>query len=161
MKPVWLVLSVALLTGCVTAAPYRLTDTMPDELPDFATLAGWERLAGQADLGDDTIVVYELYVNPVRPALYEVTRFQLTTSTKRTDSGTRREPETEKVLWNAAPGTQAPLFCYEWTFKRSWRTLWLTRIGRWRQVEPGTPDYKAAMRMAIRVYAARNESGTD
>jgi len=149
-----------LLVGCVTAASYRLTDTMPDELPNPATLAGWEKLAGQAEMGDTT-AVYELYVNPLRPALYEVTRFQLTTSTTDADGRTRRAHETEKVLWNAAPGTREPLLCFEWTFKRTWRTLWLTRIGRWRQMEPGTPDYKEAMRMAIRVYAARNQSGTD
>jgi len=144
----------------VTAAPYRLADTMPDELPPIATLAGWEKMAGRAELGGTT-AVYELYVNPLRPALYEVTRFQLTTSTTGQDGRPRLEHETEKVLWNAAPGTREPLLCFEWTFKRSWRTLWLTRIGRWRQMEPGTPDYKEAMRMAIRVYAARNQSGTD
>src|SRR5207247_8734983 len=67
----------ALLLGCATVGSHRLAERMPAELPDTVTVARWEKFAGQADMGDAS-VVYELYVNPVRPALYEITRYRLT-----------------------------------------------------------------------------------
>ena len=153
-------LAAALLAGCATAGSQRLAERMPAELPDTATIAGWEKFAGQADIGADS-VVYELYVNPRRPALYEITRYRLTTATRGTDGRTRRREETEKVLWNSAPGTGEPLRCFEWIARRTWSTLWLAGSGEWRRVEPGSPAYNSAMGTAIRVYAARNESVTD
>ena len=144
-------LAAALLAGCATAGSQRLAERMPAELPDTATIAGWEKFAGQADIGADS-VVYELYVNPRRPALYEITRYRLTTATSE---------ETEKVLWNSAPGTGEPLRCFEWIARRTWRTLWLAGNGEWRRMEPGSPAYNSAMGTAIRVYAARNESAAD
>lgn len=150
-------LAAALLAGCATAGSQRLAEKMPAELPDTATIARWEKFAGQADIGADK-VVYELYVNPQRPALYEITRYRLTTSTTGRDGRTRRHEETEKVLWNSAPGTREPLRCFEWIARR---TLWLAGSGEWRRMEPGSPAYNSAMGNAIRVYAARNnESGT-
>ena len=149
----------ALLVGCATVGTQRLAERMPAELPDTVTISGWQKLAGQADMGDAS-VVYELYVNPRRPALYEITRYRLTTSTTSTDGRTRRHVETEKVLWNSAPGTAEPLHCFEWIARRTWRSLWLARGGEWRRMEPGSPAYKSAMGTAIRVYAAYNESGT-
>jgi hypothetical protein len=132
---------------------------MPAELPDGATLAGWERFAGQAAMGD-TSVVYELYVNPVRPALYEITRYRLTTTGTGSDGRSLSHEETEKVLWNAAPGTREPLRAFEWIAKRTWRKLWLGAAGEWRRIDPKTAAYKSEMRTAIRVYALHNDRGT-
>jgi hypothetical protein len=132
---------------------------MPAELPDV-TLDGWEKYAGTADMPQAS-VVYELYVNPRRPALYEITRYRLTTSSTDAEGRTRRHQETEKVLWNSAPGTAVPLRAFEWIARRTWWTLWLSRKGEWRPMEPGTAPYRSAMRMAIQVYAARNQGGTD
>jgi len=149
----------ALLLGCATVGSHRLAERMPAELPDTVTIARWEKFAGQADMGDAS-VVYELYVNPVRPALYEITRYRLTTSAAGSDGRTRRHEETEKVLWNSAPGTREPLRCFEWIAQRTWRTLWLASAGEWRRMEPGSPAYRSAMGTAIRVYAAHNDAGT-
>jgi hypothetical protein len=153
-----LLAGVALLAGCATTG--SLAERMPAELPDELTLSGWEKYEGTASMPEAS-VVYALYVNPRRPALYEITRYRLTTSSKDAGGRTRRHQETEKVLWNAAPGTAAPLRCFEWIARRTWRTLWLASKGEWRAMEPGTPDYRSAMKMAIQVYAARNQSGTD
>jgi hypothetical protein len=148
-----------LLSGCATTSSHRLAERMPAELPDAMTIAGWERFAGQAQIGDAS-VVYELYVNPVRPALYEITRYRLTTTATGTDGRSRSQEETEKVLWNAAPGTRAPLQAFEWIANRTWRKLWLGAGGEWRRIDPSTPAYKSEMRTAIRVYAVHNERGT-
>lgn len=129
---------------------------MPPELPDARTIAGWEKFAGHARMGDSS-VTYELYVNPVRPALYEITRYRLTTTAAGSDGRNRGHEETEKVLWNAAPGKREPLLCFEWVAKRTWRKLWLGRGGEWRRLDPSTQAYKSEMRTAIRVYALHGE----
>jgi hypothetical protein len=152
-----LLAGVALLWSCATAVSARLAEQLPAELPDSATVGGWEKFAGRADLPEASLV-YELYVNPVRPALYEITRYRLTTATVGSDGRTRREQETEKVLWNSAPGTKQPLMAFEWVARRTWRTLWMATRGEWRRMEPGSPAYDSAMKTAINVYFVRNQS---
>ena len=145
----------ALLSGCATAGS-RLAEKLPAELPDPVTVGGWEKFAGRADIAEAS-VVYELYVNPVRPALYEITRYRLTTSTTGSDGRTRQQQETEKVLWNSAAGTHEPLKAFEWIARRTWRTLWLATKGEWRRMDPDSPDYRSAMKTAINVYFVRNQ----
>jgi hypothetical protein len=96
-------------------------------------------------------VAYELYVNPRRPGLYEVTRFRVHRLEPRPGASPRRVAETEKLLWNSRPGTREPLVGYERAPHRSWRTLWLRRW-KWRPLAPGTADYQRAMFTAIKVY---------
>ena len=153
-----LLAAVALLSGCATAGSSRLGETLPVELPDTAIVGGWQKFAGQTDK-DDFSVVYALYVNPARPALYEITRYRLTTSTRGSDGRSRRHQETEKVVWNSAPGTNQPLQAFEWIARRTWRTLWLATTGEWRRMEPGSPAYRSAMTTAIKVYVLRNQTG--
>jgi hypothetical protein len=152
-----LLAGLALLSGCATAGSSRLAEKLPAELPDSVTVGGWVKFAGKAEIAEAS-VLYELYVNPVRPALYEITRYRLTTSTTGSDGRTRRQQETEKVLWNSAPGTHQPLRAFEWIARRTWRTLWLATKGEWRRMEPGSPAYRSAMKTAIEVYVARNQS---
>lgn len=149
--------AVVVLLGCASAGPHRLADRLPAELPDALTLAGWHRFAGRADMGDSATVVYELYVNPVRPALYEITRYRVTRTTEDGEGRRSAREETEKVLWNPVSTTRQPLRCFEWVGTRSWRTLWLADKGEWRRIAPATPAYDSEMRKAIRVYALHNE----
>jgi hypothetical protein len=149
-------LAVVLLLGCATAGSYRLAQRLPAEMPDAATIAGWERYAGQARMGDST-VVYELYVNPVRPALYEITRYRVTSTALDADGRRRSHQETEKVLWNPATVPRQPLRCFEWIGQRSWKKLWLGSSGEWRRIEPSTPAYKTEIRTAIQVYNLHNQ----
>ena len=152
-----LLAALALLSGCATAGSNHLGETLPVELPDRAIIGGWQKFAGQKDL-EESSVVYELYVNPARPALYEITRYRLTTSTRGSDGRARRQQETEKVVWNSAPGTNQPLQAFEWIARRTWRTFWLASHGEWRRMEPGSPAYLSAMQTAISVYVLRNQS---
>jgi hypothetical protein len=144
---------VVAVAGCATSGAHRLAERLPAELPDALTLAGWDRFAGQAQMGD-AVVVYELYVNPIRPALYEITRYRLTSTAR------DRRQQTEKVLWNPATGSREPLRAFEWIHKRTWKTLWLGDPGEWRRIEPQTPAYESEMRNAIRVYQLHNERRT-
>ena len=121
-------LAALVLLGCATVGSHRLVERLPAELPDAATIAGWQRYAGQAQMGDST-VVYQLYVNPVRPALYEITRYRVTSTELGADGRRHSHQETEKVLWNPAVPTQ-PLRAFEWITKTSWKKLWLGGVGR-------------------------------
>jgi hypothetical protein len=149
-------LAFLVLLGCATAGPYRLTERLPAELPDAATIAGWERFAGEGSVGHST-VVYELYVNPVRPALYEITRYRLTSTETGADGRPRRHQETEKILWNPASVPTQPLRCFEWITRSSWKKLWLGASGEWRRIEPSTPAYKSEMQTAVQVYNLHNQ----
>jgi hypothetical protein len=149
-------LAALVLLGCATMGPYRLTERLPAELPDAATIAGWERYAGRGRMGAST-VVYELYVNPVRPALYEITRYRVTSTATGADGRPRSHQETEKVLWNPATVPRQPLRCFEWVDEKSWKKLWLGGSGKWRAIESSTPAYKAEMERAIQVYNLQNE----
>ena len=132
------------------ARAQELGRSLPRGIPSAATLAGWERADGRADDGNWS-VVYSLYVNPDRPGLYEVTRFRVGRVTARPGQPARRVDETEKLLWNARPGSRDPLVCYERAGRRRWWTFGIRRWS-WRTLTPGTDAYRAAMFTAIRVY---------
>ena len=144
------------LLGCASAATRPLAEPLPVELPDAATIAGWERYAGQARMGEGS-VVYELFVNPVRPALYEITRYQVTSTQRDAEGRPRTHQETEKVLWNPATTPRQPLRCFEWIGKRSWKKLWLVSSGEWRRIAPATPAYDSEIVKAIQVYHLQNQ----
>ena len=149
-------LATLVLLGCATVGSYRLTERMPAELPDAATISGWQRYAGHAQMGEST-VVYELYVNPVRPALYEITRYRVTSTALLPDGRRRSHEETEKVLWNPATVPRQPLRAFEWITKSSWKKFWLGAPGEWRPIEPSTPAYRSEMQTAIQVYNLHNQ----
>ena len=152
-------LAALVLLGCATVGSYRLSARLPADLPDAATVAGWQRFAGQAQMGDAT-VVYELYVNPVRPALYEITRYRVTSTALDTDGSRHSHEQTEKVLWNPATVPPQPLRAFEWIAKKSWKNLWPGSSGEWRRIEPSTPAYESEMRTAIQVYNLHNQQQT-
>ena len=143
-------LFLALLAPACATAP-GLSRRLPSGTPPAETLAGWERAGGEAEDGE-RVVVYALFVNPLRPGLYEVTRFRVDRIEGRPGVRTRRVKDTEKLIWNARPGAREPLVCYERAARREWRTLWLRRW-TWRRLRPGTAQYRSAMFTAIRVYA--------
>ena len=128
----------------------ELSRTLPRATPSAETLAAWERADGEAE-DREHVVVYALFVNPLRPGLYEVTRFRIDRIEGRPGGRERRVKDTEKLIWNARPGTREPLLCYERTARRGWRTLWLRRW-EWRRLAPGSAEYRAAMFTALRVY---------
>jgi len=128
----------------------ELSRKLPPETPSAETLAAWERADGEAEDGPQ-VVVYSLFVNPRRPGLYEVTRFRVDRIEGRPGARPRRVKDTEKLIWNARPGTREPLVCWERAAHRGWRTLWLRRWA-WRRLAPGSAEYRAAMFTALRVY---------
>jgi hypothetical protein len=143
-----LLLLAALAPGCASSS--ALTRSLPPAVPAAATIAGWETAAGEAEDGE-RVFVYELYVNPLRPGLYEITRFRLDRVEGPAEARRRHVGRTETLIWNARPGAREPLVGYERESRRGWRTLWLRRW-TWRRLVPGTPEYQAAMFTALRIY---------
>jgi hypothetical protein len=76
------------------AAPF--TAPLPDGMP---RLEAWDRIAGDAVVGSPRLrVQYEFYVNPERPALYELIRYRVS---RADGSATADHPGLEKVQWHA------------------------------------------------------------
>ena len=149
---IWLSLVLAPAPPVVHAAVFPLTDRLPDGVPGPETLAGWERVQGDTTNRDGHRVVYRFHVDPARGALYRLTQYQVMRPARAgaTDSGPALE--TEKLFWNAAPGSRRPIECFERFRAHGWATLWLGNDWHWRRLEPGSPAYLAEMATAIRVY---------
>jgi hypothetical protein len=81
------------LLATAPAGAQGLPGRLPEGAPPAETLAAWDRADGRTE-EEDWAVVYELYVNPQRPGLYEVTRFRVDRLERGPDGRTRRVPET-------------------------------------------------------------------
>lgn len=110
-------------------------------------MKGWQRLTGHAETKTERLS-YELYVNPARAALYEVTRYRVTWLSTDPQGRPQTNAETEKFLWNAHPGAER-LRCFE-----------LLADGKWVQMKTDSQRYRSEMGTAIHVYGLhRNALG--
>jgi hypothetical protein len=112
----------------------------PTAGPSVAVLGSWQKITGKVDTGTED-VSYELYVNPKREALYEVTRYRVTHHSTGDDGRRQSVSESEKFLWNSHPGTGELLRCFE-----------LLSDGSWVQMKTGSPEYRNEMGTATYVY---------
>jgi len=146
-RPLLLVLALGVafrLASGLRAAEFSIE--LPSGVPTAAVLAKWEKITGDVEASGER-VSYVFYVNPLRQALYEVTRYRITRLSTGADGKPQRQHETEKLLWNAHPGTGERLRCYE-----------LREPGGWVQLGQGTPEYRAEMMTAIHVYGLHREA---
>ena len=73
----------------------QFSKDMPPAVP---SVQGWERITGDLEFeGPRVAIQYEFYVNPARPAIYEVVRYRVTDLGRPAD---RRYPTTEKLQWD-------------------------------------------------------------
>jgi hypothetical protein len=135
-------MAAAVLAGQATAFATDLSIALPAEVPARATLLGWERITGEVETADE-LVVYDLYVNPLRRQIYEVTHYRVTHLTRGKGVVVRRV-ETEKLVWHANPGKESPR-CFELTAEQGWKKL-----------EHG-PAYRWEMGMAMHVYGLHRQ----
>ena len=125
----------ALLLSSHVAAQ-QLTQVLPEGVPQQHALARWERFQGSVQM-DQASLSYELYVNPARPGMYEITHYRVSRSVPSDDG----EPASaEKVIWNGHPPSE-PL------------EAWELVDGRWQPLAHGTEAYRHEMRVAMRLYA--------
>lgn len=134
----FLVVALAVSAGLLAAAEAPLALRIPAGVPDGAAL-GWEKVSGEVETRTER-VRYEFYVNPVRAAIYEVARYRMVRLSER-EGGPHASAETEKLVWNARPGTgQVPL-CFA-----------LQGDGVWKALLPGTAAYRGEMGTAMQVF---------
>jgi hypothetical protein len=92
--------TVAVALLAVTATPLAVAHfvtNVPDVVP---SVEGWERIDGDFELKKPHVAVqYEFYVNPERPAIYEVVRYRVTELGTR-GKGNHAYPTTEKLQWD-------------------------------------------------------------
>ncbi len=133
------------LAACVLAlAPGLLTPpemgeiALPAALPALQVRQHWERAQGEGRTSDFA-VSYDLWVNPRRPALYEITHFSF--DVRGADGAWTYGGE--RVLWNP-PGerTTPAVPLQDWA-----------RVGNaWEVVPHGTDAYRLDMMRALAVY---------
>jgi hypothetical protein len=120
--------------------PERLTEGFPQGLPSEETLARWEQIWGEGG-SDELKVVYRFYIDPARPALYRITQYRVT----RSQADSAPVSDTEKLIWNAEPGSRAPLQCFE-------RVRTPGQAWQWRRLEPDSHRYRIEMSTAMAIY---------
>jgi hypothetical protein len=86
---------LALATGPFAGVP-RFAADVP---PDIPATSGWERISGDLEFENPRFAVqYEFFVNPARPAAYEVVRYRVTDLG--VGAGRRPGPGAERLQWD-------------------------------------------------------------
>lgn len=92
--------TIAVAVLIFTATPLAVANFAAHVPAMVPSVEGWERLTGDLELQDPRVAVqYEFYVNPARPALYEVVRYRVTNRAPQR-AGQRPYPTTEKLQWD-------------------------------------------------------------
>jgi hypothetical protein len=153
--------TVAVAILCVTATPLAVVAHFAPRVPIVVpSVEGWERITGDLELEKPRVAVqYEFYVNPARPAIYEVVRYRVT------ERGRRRSGDGAVV-----PGAKDP---YPTSEKLQW-----DRDGRdlrrfecvaaqdgadcvWQEMEKGGDDYLREVPVLLWLYDAHNRASRD
>jgi len=153
-----LVVAAGAVLACASAHGLRpLSDSLPAGIPTAADRAGWQRIAGDYET-DSEHVRYALFVDPARPLLFRVTQYRVTPRV----SAPRRAAAVggvETVIWNAAPGTRAPLRCFAEQRPAAPSGAGGPPLATWRDVSPATAEFVDSMRRAIEIYARVHSEG--
>jgi hypothetical protein len=92
--------ALALAALAATATPLAVLQFAKHVPAAIPSVVGWERITGDLVLQDPRVEVqYEFYVNPARPAAYEVVRYRVTDHGP-VPKGRTRYPTTEKLQWD-------------------------------------------------------------
>ncbi len=137
----WAVLAAGTAADPMGALATRLPGDMED-------MSSWESYAG--DVHDAEMDVrFHLYVNPRLPALYQVMHYRVR-SVRIDGAPTAVE---ERLVWNRAPGRHAQrCFAYEAAAPPVGET--------WREIVPGSDEYRAEMRRLMHLLLLRRERTT-
>jgi hypothetical protein len=126
-------LCAVLALSVVAPAGEPLSLTWPSGVPDGQAL-GWEKITGEIDTLTESLV-YTFYVNPARPAIYELAQYRFVQV-----DGATRTPSSEKIVWNKYPSGGKGPQCYA------------LEAGAWRTLERGSDEYRSEMGMTMHVY---------
>jgi hypothetical protein len=144
-----------LLLGVVPASSARdgqepFAPVLPRGVVD---VTGWEIVRGEFET-TRARGAYRFYVNPRRQAIYQLMRYRIHLLVPASDLE-RARSSAERVVFVRQPGSRQPLLCWE----REPPGV----VPAWREVPPGTDEYRLEMAMVMRVLevhrAARAQAG--
>jgi hypothetical protein len=133
----------------VTATPFAValfSRSVPQAVP---SVLGWERITGDLVFEDPRVAVqYEFYVNPARPAIYEVVRYRVT------DLGPVvkdkvRYPTTERLQWDRDGRDLRRFECVESAANGAGCA--------WHEMEKGGADYVREVPVLLWLYNAHHQ----
>ena len=136
---------LALATGPLAGlSPFART--VPLDLPHFQ---GWERISGDVQLESPRMSVqYEFFVNPARPAIYEVVRYRIV---ELDFTEARRYPTTEKLQWDRDGRDVRRFECAGEPGQAC----------AWREMAKGGDDYTREIPVLIWLYGLHNGISRD
>ena len=130
----------------VTATPLAVAQFSRDVPVAIPSVQGWERITGDLEFKKPRVAVqYEFYVNPARPASYEVVRYRVT-DLGAVPKGKARYPTTEKLQWDRDGRDVRRFECVP-------RTAGGAGCA-WREMEKGSADYLREVPVLLWLYDA-------
>ena len=143
--------AAAILTFAAT--PFAVAHFSKDVPTAIPSVRGWERITGNVEFMSPRVAVqYEFYINPRRPAAYEVVRYRVTDlGPVRKDKA--RYPTTEKLQWDRDGRDVRRFEC----------------VGNggdgaacsWQEMEKGSPDYLREVPVLLWLYGAHHQMMKD
>ena len=138
----------AALILAVTATPLAVAQFSTDVPMSVPSVEGWERITGDLEFDVPRVAVqYEFYVNPARPASYEVVRYRVT-DLGPVRKGRLRYATTEKLQWDRDGRDVRRFECVQRTAGGSGCA--------WREMEKGGADYLREVPVLLWLYDAHH-----
>jgi hypothetical protein len=139
----------AIAVLALTATPFavaQFSKSVPEAIP---SVLGWERITGDLEFEKPRVAVqYEFYVNPARPAIYEVVRYRVT-DLGPVPKDRVRYPTTEKLQWDRDGRDLRRFECVENAAKGAGCA--------WHEMEKGGADYVREVPVLLWLYNAHNK----
>ena len=147
MRPSKALAAAVLILTATPLAGAHFTATVPGVIP---SVTGWERITGDLEFQSPRVAVqYEFYVNPARPAIYEVVRYRVTElGPRRKDGG--RYPTTEKLQWDRDGRDLRRFECIEDTAG--------AKGCAWQEMEKGSDDYLREVGVLLWLYGEHHKA---
>jgi hypothetical protein len=138
----------------LTATPLAVVAQFSEKVPmAVPSVEGWERIAGDLEFASPHVAVqYEFYVNPARPAVYEVVRYRIT-SLGPGRKGEPRYPSTEKLQWDRNGRDLRRFECV--------RAAADGASCSWHEMEKGGADYLREVPVLLWLYGAHHKRMND
>ena len=138
--------AVAVLAFTATSlAVAQFSKDVPMAIP---SVEGWERITGDLEFARQLVAVqYEFYVNPARPAAYEVVRYRVT-DLGPVPKDKARYPTTEKLQWDRDGRDLRRFECVQRAPAGAGCA--------WQEMEKGGPDYLREVPVLLWLYGAHN-----
>jgi hypothetical protein len=128
-------------------APTTFAETLP---PAIADVSRWELVSGDFETAG-LRGGYRFYVNPARPAMYQVMRYRVQRLVRGAD-GPHAVLGAERAVFVRRPGVREPVECWERQAPGS--------ATEWRALVPGTAEYRTEMLVLTQVLAVHRAALT-